>query len=351
MKLKYKYSKHFVTVFILIAGLLIVSAVTFMIISQKVLEKKLIYKAKFLDAQGLTGLTPVYFKGFNIGNITNFELTVDNYVVAEFEVFSVYRSKIVLNSALQKSLNPITGASTIQFIQGRSSSQQLKEGSLIPDVQVPEGEYLLFTKEVTKSGDALSTFVENLKNFSTALNSDHNADEGAIFRTLVNIADASEEMKSLIQNLNSNLSFTKDERLSPIQSSIQNISTLALSLNETAKSITLAFQRVDTLIANYSKPEGLIEKAIDPSGDQVLRPLGKTITSLGELTNEMKTFADYINSQSANMSLTIIELNRTLNQAQKFFDGINKSFFGSKSTQENKINLPGERIRLMNLNR
>ncbi len=351
MKLKYKYSKHFVTIFMLVAGLILVSAVTFMIINQKVFEMKHIYKAKFSDAQGLTGLTPVYFKGFNIGNITNFELTVDNYVIAEFEVFNDYKNKIVVNSALQKSLNPITGASTIQFIQGRSSSKLLVEGSLIPDVQVPEGEYLLFTKEVFKSGDALSTFVENLKDFSTALNSDHNADEGAIFRTLVNVADATEEMKSLMKNLNSNLSFAKEDRLSPIQSSIQNISTLALSLNETAKSITLAFQRVDTLIANYSKPEGLIEKAIDPSGEQVLRPLGKTITSLGELTNEMKTFADYINSQSAYMSLTIMELNRTLNQAQKFFDGINKSFFGSTNTQGSKVNLPSERIRLMNLNK
>lgn len=350
MKLKYRYTKHFVGIFILVAALIVISAFTFIIINKNVFEKKFIFAAKFSDAVGLSRRTPVYFKGFNIGNINDFHLTIDNYVIAKFEVYENYRDKIVVNSVLHKTLNPITSSSTIEFIQGRSSSKLLDEGKIIPDVEVPEGQFLVYTKEIIKSGDPLSAFIENLKNFTSALNEDNNANKGSLFRSLVNFADATEEMKMLMKNLNNDLSSTEAENYGPLHKSINNISLLTKNLSETSKAITLAFQRVDTLIANYSKPEGLFEKVIDPSGDKVLKPFSETITNLAEVSAEMKTFTNYVNSQSANLSLTIIELNKTLNQAQKFFDGINRSFFRtSNGLKSDNYHLPKERIRSLDI--
>ncbi|MDP3684610.1 MAG: MlaD family protein, partial [Ignavibacteria bacterium] len=197
MKFKMRYSEKIVGSFLIFALVVITASTGYLILHSKSFEEKHLFKAKFGDAVGLSASTPVYFKGFKIGVITDFILTDDNYILADFKVYEEFRNKIVRNSALFKSINPITSTSTIEFLQGPENLSLLPDGGLVPDIDIPEGEKLLAKNMVKKTGDPLNTVIYNLAAFSENINKDNNVDKGAFFRALVNMADAAEGMKKI----------------------------------------------------------------------------------------------------------------------------------------------------------
>ncbi|MFA4923835.1 MAG: MlaD family protein, partial [Ignavibacteriaceae bacterium] len=201
MKIKFRYSERIVGTFLVTALLIVAITLGYLLLHNKVFEKKYVFKAKFADAVGLSSSTPVFFKGFKIGVITDYELTDDNYILADFKVYEEFRKKIVRNSALFKSVNPITSTSTIEFLQGPENLSELAEGSIIPAIDISEGEVLLAKNMVNKTGDPLNTVIYNLAAFSENINKDNNVDKGAFFRALVNMADAAEGLRKITDNL------------------------------------------------------------------------------------------------------------------------------------------------------
>lgn len=349
MKLKFKYTKQFVSSFLFFAGLIVIASIVLLLIQRKVFVRKHTYKALFADAVGLSSNTPVYLKGFKVGYINNFELNKNNLVEAEFEVYDEFYDKIVKNSALYKSVNPITSSSTIELLQGTDYSVHLEVGSIIYSIDVPQGEKLLAEHKVVKSGDVVSTILYNLELLTTNLNKDDNADKGAVFRAVVNIADASENLKNLTSNLDMLVqSVDKNtNKQGVLFKSFDNISQITENLNKTTILLNTVLKNADTFFVAYNKPEGLAMKMIDPEGDKIVKPIQQSLDVLIQLLPHIKSFVEYLSAQKVDIGLALTELKSVLREMQITFESINNSplFYGGKKDVI-KLNYQGNQTRL-----
>lgn len=352
MKLKLKYTERFVAVFVLVAFIIVATSLSLLLINKKVFEKKYPYKAVFADAVGLGANTPVYFKGFNIGKISSYELTKDNVVLAEFLIYAEYKEKIVLNSALFKSSNPLTGGSSIEFLQGPDHNIVLPEGSIIYSIDVPQGKELLAAGIVQKSTDALTSVILNLETFTDNLNRDSIPERGAFFRVLVNLADASEALNSLSKQLDSDITKLNKEKGGTLSfySMMSNLSIVSGELTKTVNLLNKTLVTVDTTLTSYQKPDSLLIKMIDPTGESILKPLELTFKNINELLPRIETFMAFLNAQSTDVTLSLSELRSMLKQLNLTIEAINNSpLIGIKKEQKQKTLFPGKQTRIKDL--
>ncbi len=339
MKFKLRYSEKIVGTFLIVALIIIATSTGYLLLHNKVFEKKFLFKAKFGDAVGLSSSTPVYFKGFKIGVITDFKLTDDNFIIADLKVYEEFRKKIIKNSALFKSVNPVTSTSTIEFLQGPENLSELAEGSMIPAIDIPEGEILLAKNMVKKTGDPLNTVIYNLASFSENINKDNNADKGAFFRALVNMADAAEGMKKITDNLNVDFeSISKSDKFGhrPLASLVINAANISDSLRVMTGLVNHSLMRLDTVLIAYSQPEGLAAKMIDPDGKKIIEPIQKTISNLNEVLPKLEKFSDFLVTQQGQFLNILKQLVETLDEVQVTFETINNSPLIGKPKSERK---------------
>ncbi|MCK9425999.1 MAG: MlaD family protein [Ignavibacteriaceae bacterium] len=339
MKFKLRYSEKIVGTFLIAALIIIAASTGYLLLHNKVFEKKFLFKAKFGDAVGLSSSTPVYFRGFKIGVITDYELTEDNYILADFKVYEEFRKKIVKKSALLKSVNPVTSTSTIEFLQGPENFSELAEGSMIPAIDIPEGEILLAKNMVKKTGDPLSTVIYNLAAFSENINKDNNVDKGAFFRALVNMADAAEGMKKITDNLNIDIeSISKPDKYGrrPMASLVVNAAQISDSLRVMTGLVNHSLMRLDTVITAYSQPEGLVAKMIDPDGKQIIEPIRKTISNLNDVLPKLEKFSEFLVTQQGQFVIILKQLVETLDEVQVTFETINNGPLIGKPKSERK---------------
>lgn len=351
MKLKLKYTERFVVVFVLVAFIIIAASFTLLLINQKVFEKKHPYKVVFADAVGLSVNTPVYLKGFKIGKISDYILTKENFVLADFLVFDEFKDKIVVNSSLFKSSNPITGGSTIEFLQGPDHNAVLPVTSTIYSIDVPRGKELLAAGMVQKSTDALTSVILNLETFTDNLNRDSIPERGAFFRVLVNLADASEALNSLSTQLDSDITRLNKERGGSLSfySMMSNLSVISGDLTKTVTLLNKMLVNVDTVLTAYQKPDSLLIKMLDPSGESIYDPLQTTFNNINEVLPRLETFIDFLNAQSTDVTLSLSELRSILKQLNLTVEAINNSpLIGIKKEQKQKTLFPGKQTRIKN---
>lgn len=327
MKLKFKYAEKFVGIFIFVAIFIVISSLLFLLISQKVFERKYLYKAKFGNAVGLSKNTPVFFKGFKIGSISGFSLTKDNFIMADIELYKEYKDLIVEESALFKSVNIITQSSVIEFLPGLSGGKIMLEGSIIPSIDVPEGKLLLAANKVKTEGDPLNSILVNVENLIGNLKNDNNPEQGAIFRALVNLADASEKLNKLAEYVGKDLEKLdgKNSGKGVISNTMTNLNDIIADLKTTTTLTNQLLKNADALLLSYSKPDSLGIKLIDPTGENILNPLKTTLNNVNEILPKLNKFSDYLNNQSTDITLVINELKLVLREVQTTFQSLNES--------------------------
>ncbi|MCA0445654.1 MAG: MlaD family protein [Bacteroidetes bacterium] len=328
MKFKFKYTNKIVGVFMLVALGLLIGSLILITIQQKVFVKKYVFKARFLDAEGLSTSTPIRFKGYEIGRITQFRLNEENTIDADFTVVEEYRTKIVENSALNKAKNPISGASTIELLQGPDPQKILPEGGLIPSIEIPEGRRLVDEGLVIKTGDVISSMLVNTDRLLENLNRDNNEKSGALFRALVNLADASEKLDKTMDQIS--VTFDKFNRDGNPQDgaifrALKNMADLTEQLQTTTALINKSLIKSDTLMSAYANPNGLVVKLADPKGENFIKPINETLKNLNYSLTEMGKMLVFLNEQQPELSGVISEGKQTLSTAQKTLEGINNN--------------------------
>ncbi|MBN2460567.1 MAG: MCE family protein [Candidatus Cloacimonetes bacterium] len=309
MKFKFRHTDKIVGIFFFSAVLVLVLSFVIIALSQKMLEKKYDFHTIFPDAVGLSPSTVLKFRGFEIGKVKSYVLNDDNLIETEIIIYEDYRNKIVANSAINKSSNPITGKSSLEFLQGADPEQVLPEGSFIPSLNMPEGQRLLEAGLIEKKGDAISSILDNVDQMLYNLNRDENADQGSIFRMIYNLANASEKLDLNMGELN------------------QLLVLLNSDLKESMHNLDLTLHNASIMLENYSQPEGLLARMIDPEGDQLLQPLGNSLRQLEENLGELEKLLEFIGSQAPEIAEILIEGKNSLQTAQNTLEGINNNPF------------------------
>jgi len=307
MKFKFRHTDKIVGVFFFLAIMILLVSLVAIAISQKMLTKKYIFNTRFADATGLSPSTVLKFRGFEIGKVKSFTLNNDNLIDTKIYIYEDYLEKIVVNSAINKSSNPITGKSSLEFLQGPDLTKLLPEGGFLPSLNMPEGQKLLEAGLIEKKGDVISSVLDNVDQLIYKLNQDENADQGAIFRMIYNLANAAEKL---------------DQNMGELTTLLQIMNS---DLKQSLQNLNLTLDNANLMLTNYSDPEGLLVKMIDPEGDKLIAPLQGSLQQLQKNLEELEKLLSFIQEQSPEISEVIIEGKNSLQTAQKTLEGINNN--------------------------
>ncbi|NTW48578.1 MAG: MCE family protein [Chlorobiales bacterium] len=353
MKFKFKYTDKIVGAFVLTALSVIAVIAIIIAVNNKFFENKYIFKTQFSDAVGLTATTPIYFKGYEIGKIGKFSLNDRNLIDVEFVIYEEYRNRVRTTSVLSKSRSVMSGTTMIDLLQADNLGEVLPENELVPALDTPEGIKRAREQNIKITGDVLASMMANLDNILYKLNKDHNPDDGAIFRTLVNLADASEDLNSVMKNLDNTivkLGGDKDKNNGAILKTMTNIVDLTEQLKVTAEQLNKTLVTADTVLKAYRNPDGLAARMLDPSGENIIKPLGSTLTKLGATLAELNTLLSYLNTQTPEVTTLVGQTKQTLKHTQKAMEGMsNNPFLRGGVTPEYDPDPVGDKLRLNNL--
>src|SRR5579864_749307 len=100
MKFRIKYAQQVVGFFLLASVLALVAVLVFMGANQRWFARNYTFFSRFNSAEGITVGMPVKLKGFEIGKVTNVELTYNNRVRVNLDIYSDYISKIRPDSVI-----------------------------------------------------------------------------------------------------------------------------------------------------------------------------------------------------------------------------------------------------------
>jgi len=326
LKLRMKYTGVFVSIFVGISIIAIVTAFIFLSMDKRFFADKYVFETKFKDAVGLSTSTKVVFKGYNIGRVKSFELDEKNEIYTEIYIYDDFHEKIVENSAFNKILNPITGSSSIEFLSGPANGKSLEEHSFLPSLNSHEGEQLVIANLIEPSSELLFSMISNLNTILIDLNKREIRDERIFYTLVKNIAHLSEDVKPFPQKIDSLLVLLGEDYLGEsgrLKYTVDNFNNLIKNLDGFAVSLGKIVPGLDTLIHNYNDPENLIQKMIDPDGKKILLPASELIHSADSLAKGSVDLINFLNENRYELKLLLEQLNSLSGELKKTIDALN----------------------------
>jgi len=143
------------------------------------------------------------------------------------------------------------------------------------------------------------------------LQKDNQEADGALFRFFVNAADLTEDIR------------------------ISN-SLLAQNLMD-----------INDMINNYSQPEDLVTKMIDPTGENIMKPLNQNLQTMEKNLNDINKLIEFFHYQTPEIAVLMSETKNTLSELQKTLQGINNNPLLRGGIRRDELPISGERIRPM----
>ncbi len=334
MNYKIKHTRQVVFLFITIPAVLLIMAVVFVALKQNMFEKRFYYYTALQDANGVSTQTPILYKGFEIGRISEFNLTDKGEIQIKFYVLKRYTRIMLDDSVISRTNNPITARTLLEYVENPESNTPLADGSTILSTDFPEGR-ALFRKISPRSVDAISAIIDNVYNLTAELNRDDNADKGAIFRILTTVADVTEkteesmaqieailrEMNAFVTNLNRD--HNADE--GSIFRILNTVADITEKVDRQMAGIDSLMQTANRTARNFENPDSLAVRMIDPTGKNLIQPIKATIETLNANLGETYLLLNTLNRNNPELLLLINNMNETLANAKKTLEALNNN--------------------------
>lgn len=332
MSNRIKHARQIVIAFVSIPLVVLLAALVFIAIRQNLLEKKYVYHTTLANAMGISTQTPVLYRGFEVGRVRSFVLENDGNIGLKFHILKRYKNIMVKGSVLVRNTSPITGKTTLEFIRDPFSKIPLPDESSVMSSDFPEGKQQL-KLIAPQLSDPIAVIIANLATLSSAITEDRNADQGAIPRLLVNMADAAEKANAgMVQaqtaltelaRLAVNLNRDNNPDSGVLLRSLNNLADLSEGLNQRLVEVDGIMRGIKEGVENYKQPDSLLIKLIDPQQDMLIKPLSSTLTNLSAAAEEMSGILATVNNPELRMMLN--NLNDNLAKARKTLEALNNN--------------------------
>ena len=334
MNYKMKHTKQVVILFVAIPLAIVIAAVILIAFRQNLFEKRHTFYTTLQNATGVSTQTPILYKGYEIGRVNKFELSPKGSIELEFYVLDRYIQALVTPSVVLRQTNPITGKTNLEYIRDPFSQQPMPLKSRIPSTDFPEGRALL--KRISPAHtDPISGIIEDVSNMTRELGRDDNPEAGALFRTLFNVANATEkmdgslqEMQMMIAELNKfmlNMNRDNNADAGSVFRILSNVADITTTLNKQTEGMDEMVASLNKAAKNYSNPDSLIIKMIDPKGDVLIKPLSNMLVTMNASLREAQSLLQVANRNNPELLLLITNLNETMAHARKTLEAVNNN--------------------------
>lgn len=336
MKFKFRHADKIVGAFILAALLFICFMLIMVGKNKRWFQEDTGYRTQFLTATGLSDGMKIKFRGFNIGEITDFDLNDDNLVDAQFVIYEDYLDKVRPGSVLEMNNSPLGGG--LNFYPGIHPGAPPRAGDYIPSTQFPEGKRLVDEGlvDIPEQNDIVSDLLKSVPNLL------EDVDKTVI--TVNNLLDTVDR------------SLEGDPTAGPIPGVLAGIISIEYEIERILKDVNLMTGSIATLLAEMEHPDNLLPRL---AGNEGLA--GAVFSNESELYQSINLMLDEISVSLANVSqltgslselspqiaLLLKETTSTLNEAENVLEGLknNPLLRGGVSQEEDPTEPVGTDIR------
>jgi phospholipid/cholesterol/gamma-HCH transport system substrate-binding protein len=312
MKFRIRFAHQIVGVFVLLAIVAVAATLILLGINQRWFAKNYYYWSTFKSANGLSVGMPIRLKGFEIGKLSAMSLTKDNLVEIEFYIIDTYYDKVLPNSVLELSSNPLGLGGGMFFHPGKGPAEPLPEFSYIPSMDLEVGRKLVEKGLVDRpSGeDPVGAAIASLGPILEQVDA-----------TLVGIQE-------MVGSLNSSL---KGEGTGPLTAVLNDLETTTEKINGVLDDLERVTANIEELSEGMKDPTGLAKKLLDPKGsvatildddNRLYNEIAQSVEELGLIISELSEFIRFINSTQPQISGILEKGKDTLDQGKDVLEAV-----------------------------
>jgi len=344
MNFKFKHTEKIVGLFILIAIVILIAGMISLAIYKKMFIEGTTFKTKLSSAEGLSTSTVLTFRGYEIGKVKKYSLDEDNNIDAEIFIYKKFREKIVRGCAIYRQVSPISGKTWLLLLypnqlplrispNGTTLSVLLPDESYIPSLDMYDGKKLLEDKIIEKYGDSITILFEDARDFVSNLRQEVRLKQDSFqdfFKNLAQFADSLARNSKILDNV----SLMTDPDKGPVFSTLNQFSDISKKLNESVN-------QLNTLIANYKQPDGIIPKMmqINPEDiDKTMQNVNKNLETLYQMIKSLQDQVPMIAEVLMNTDKTL----QALNNNPLLRGGIPKEFKNTNSSKKKRLDMSSE---------
>jgi phospholipid/cholesterol/gamma-HCH transport system substrate-binding protein len=327
VRFRIKFAQQIVGLFVVIAVAAAVVVLVLMGANQRWFARNYSYWSRFESARGLSVGMAITFKGFEIGKVTDVELTEDNHVDVSFYVQDTYLDKVTEDSVLQLTSSPIGIGGGLVFHQGARKTEPKSEGSLIPSWESEAGRSLREAGRVAinREEDAVARLLADVEGVLATLDSTLSAVDGAITGTAAGpVTDILVGVDELVASATAT---SKD-----LGSSVTGaVGGLERSVSATLAEIDQIARNLEQTSAALADPTGLVPRLLDPKGsvatlldddNRLYDSVESILASLTAAVSELNQIVAFLNETTPQISGLLEEGRQTLDTGQDVLEGI-----------------------------
>lgn len=308
------------------AGLAFLIAFTVIIlINTKALVDKVYYRTILNDAKGLSAKPPIYFKGLEIGRITDFKLNEEtNDIEVDFYVFIDYQPKIIQHAVLSGNQNVfLNNATEFQLLMPNKLSgyryEPLFAGSMVPYIDSDIGRAYVKNGIISKPGNSVDSIISSVNTLLTNLQKSDNPEDGSLFKILDRVASMSDHLLILSQQLSDSSVVNDTEMLMGNANQILvNIPATQIKIDNMVSEASALISELQLVSSQYQDPMGMMEEATAGQLPQIM-------TNVNESLDLVKGMLDEVYAERMQLAVTVNTLLKVLNRMDKTLQGVNNN--------------------------
>lgn len=332
MQGRFKHIDRLVITFVILGFLLLISFSALVLVKNKTLTNRLYYETLLDSANGLTGNPPIFFKGFQIGRMDDFELlSVTNEIRVKFYIYENYTDKIVKYAVISRIEGALLGTSNeyeilLPRLDPASQPEVLQEGDLVPFIGTKLGQAYAKKGQIEQKLNSIDSVLNSANSVLVNLQKESNANTGALFVILQKFSKIADSLVALSHEAETS------QIIPEVKKTILDLQTViaasGLMLTETETTIhhvngllgnaNKVTQHVDRLLVNYENPSAIISTV---TANKIPGTIDKVDINLLYLEGILKE----IHLQREQLGIAIISLNGTLSTLGKTLEGINNN--------------------------
>jgi len=285
MKFSIRFADKIVGTLVILALAVLVIVIFMLGSNQRWFARDIQYRTHFTSASGLSSNMAVLYKGFTIGNVRRIRLSENDNVEVLFTIYEEYADRVKEGSVVEILVNPIGLGNTFIFYPGRGA-ELLPEGSIIPEINSPEGRWLVSAGLVDRpesTGDAIINMMnqarEILETVNISLAGSRGADELALGQIILNVERTTAHLGDLAGTISG--------QLNPI------------------------LDNLEVVTGQISAPSGTVMSILDGEGP-LYTDLTAAINSIADIIENLNRTSEFVPAQLPQIALLINDLSLTL---------------------------------------
>lgn len=320
-----KNLNRIVYLFITAGVAFLVAFTTIILINNKTFVDKVYFVSSVNDAKGLGAKPSIFFKGIEIGRITDFRLNeVTNDIDIDFYIFSEYQNKIVQYAVLTGNQNVfLQNATEFELLMPNPSlsaaAQPLMPGASVPFITSREAQEYIQRGFITIPADSVDSIITSVNNLLINLQRSDNAEAGSLFKLLDRLATMSDHLVTITDQVQQSSVIAETQGLlANTKNVMASVPETQIKIDELLANTNKLVAQLESVVTNYQDPAAIVDQVSNGQVPVILDNVNESLVVIRGMIDE-------VHAERMQLMVTINTILKVLNKMDKTLQGVNNN--------------------------